>query len=122
MAGLAPVELTVDCEACRLEAGVVEVYDALVAACRFRVPATMTCKLCSAAHEATFDRPLPKPLAEVPANRCPGCLATLSADAVDRRCCASCGARAALSARRAPTRFTTLAELEAALDAWAERE
>ena len=85
MAGLSPVELTTDCAACGLEGGVVEVYDALVPACRFGLPATTRCKLCSAASKGAFDRPPAKPLLEIPANRCPSCLRELTPSAVDAR-------------------------------------
>ncbi len=122
MAGLAPVELTADCDACGLEAGVVEVYDALVAACRFGVPATTRCKLCAAESQGSLDRAPSAPLREVQANRCPACLQTLTAAAVDERSCPSCGARAVLEETSAPTRFDAVADLERALDAWAERE
>ncbi|OJY30781.1 MAG: hypothetical protein BGO98_28860 [Myxococcales bacterium 68-20] len=107
---------------CGLEAGVVEVYDALVAACRFGVPATTRCKLCAAESQGSLDRVPRGPLREVPANRCPACLHTLTAAAVDERSCPSCGARAALEETSAPTRFDAVADLERALDAWAERE
>ncbi|MBX3219274.1 MAG: hypothetical protein KF795_02070 [Labilithrix sp.] len=122
MPGLAPVELTADCEACGLEGGVVEIYDALVPACRFGLPATTRCKLCASARQGAFDRPPAKPLREVPANRCPACLDELAPAAVDERRCPSCGARAALEDASAPARFDTRADLERALDAWAERD
>lgn len=122
MAGLATVELTADCDACGLEGGVVEVYDAEVAACRFGLPARTSCKLCASASRGAFDRAPAKPLREVPANRCPACLRELAPNAVDERCCPSCGARAALEDASPPRRFDALSDLEAALDAWAERE
>ncbi|HVH48082.1 MAG TPA: hypothetical protein VM925_37370 [Labilithrix sp.] len=122
MAGMAPVELSTNCNHCGLEGGVVEVYDALVAACRFGLPATTRCKLCNAASVAAFDRPLAKPLREVPANRCPACLHELAPSAIDERRCSTCKARASLLATNAPASFATLADLEAALDSWAERE
>ena len=102
MAGLAPVELTADCSHCGLEGGVVEVYDALVAACRFGLPATTRCKLCSAASHATFNRAPAKALRETGANRCPACLEELSPSAIDERRCARCGASAALESTAAP--------------------
>lgn len=122
MAGLAPVELNADCAACGLEGGVVEVYDALVAACRFGLPATTRCKLCAAASKGAFDRPPAKALREIPANRCPACLHELPPSAVDERACPSCSARASLEETSAPATFATLADLERALDVWAERE
>jgi tellurite resistance protein len=122
MAGLAPVELTADCAACGLEGGVVEVYDALVAACRFGIPATTRCKLCAAESRGTFERSPSKPLRDIPANLCPACLHELGPSAVDERRCPSCGARAALEETAAPTTFGTRADLGRALDAWAERE
>jgi len=122
MAGLAPVELTADCAACGLEGGVVEVYDALVAACRFGVPATTRCKLCAAAAKGTFDHEPARPLGEIPANRCPACLRELTASAVDARACPSCSARAALEETSPSATFATIADLEHALDVWAERE
>ncbi len=122
MSGLAPVELTLDCDACGLESGVVEIYDALVPACRFGLPTSARCKLCSATRESFFDRSPQKPLREIPANRCPACLHQLSPAAIDDRRCGSCGARAALTQVQASARFATIADLEAALDAWAERE
>jgi uncharacterized tellurite resistance protein B-like protein len=122
MAGPTPVELSADCDACGLESGVVEVYDALVAACRFGLPASARCKLCSATWEAVFDRAPAKPLREVPANRCPACLTELSTAAIDERRCGSCGARASLVEKTPPMRFDDLAALERALGAWAERD
>lgn len=122
MAGLAPVELTVDCPACGLEAGVVEVYDARVPACRFGLPATSRCKLCGLASEGTFDRPAARALSEIAANRCPACLDELGPAAIDERHCPHCGAHASLLETSAPARFETLAELERALDAWADRD
>ncbi|MBX3215400.1 MAG: hypothetical protein KF850_25410 [Labilithrix sp.] len=122
MAGLATVELTADCDACGLEAGVVEVYDAQIPACRFGLPAATRCKLCAAASRGTLDRAPAKPLLEVPANRCPACLDELSQAAIDERRCTRCGARARLEDASAPTRFGALTDLEGALDAWAERE
>jgi tellurite resistance protein len=128
MAGLAPVELHASCAACGLESGVVEVYDPFVAACRFGLPATTRCKLCDAASEGTFDRPLKKPLSEIPANGCPACLAALPVAAIDERTCRACGARAGLAVVRAG-RFSasssfsvSVAELERALDGWAEAD
>ncbi len=122
MAGLAPVELTADCSACGLESGVVEVYDALVAACRFGLPATTRCKLCAAATAGAFDRTPSRPLREIPANRCPACLHELTPSAVDDRACPTCSARAFLEETSPPLDFSTLADLERALDLWAERE
>ncbi|HVJ88715.1 MAG TPA: hypothetical protein VM580_02860 [Labilithrix sp.] len=122
MAGLVPVELSADCGACGLEAGVVEVYDVFVAACRFGVPASMRCKLCSAESIGVFDRPLAKPLREVAANRCPSCLSELAPAAIDERRCPTCGASAEMRETSAPTLFSTIADLERALEAWAERE
>jgi uncharacterized tellurite resistance protein B-like protein len=122
MASPTPVELSADCDACGLESGVVEVYDALVPACRFGLPASTRCKLCLAAWEAVLDRAPAKPLREVPANRCPACLSELSTAALDERRCGSCGARASLVEKMAPARFDDLAALERALGAWAERD
>ncbi len=122
MPGPSPVELSADCEACGLEGGVVEVYDALVAACRFGLPATTRCKLCAAERHGSFDRPLARELRDVPANRCPACVHELGPEAVDDRRCPSCHACAGLVEVVAPARFATIAELERALDAWAERE
>jgi uncharacterized tellurite resistance protein B-like protein len=122
MPGLAPVELTADCGGCGLESGSVETYDALVPACRFGLPATTRCKLCGSEHEGTLDRPPAKPLREIPANRCPACLGELDPRAIDDHACGRCGARAAVIATHAGTRFGSLADFERALDAWAERE
>src|SRR6187399_80491 len=122
MAGPVAVELSADCTTCGLEGGVVEVYDSLVAACRFGLPATMRCKLCASASEGRLDREPRKPLREIPANRCPACLVELSTAAIDERCCAKCGARASMNATSAPIRFETMLQLESVLDTWAERE
>jgi uncharacterized tellurite resistance protein B-like protein len=46
------VELSANCLACGLEGGVIEIYDALVPACRFGLPASSRCKLCGAARVA----------------------------------------------------------------------
>ncbi|MDF2694803.1 MAG: hypothetical protein K0S65_3186 [Labilithrix sp.] len=122
MAGLASVELRANCTACGLEGGVLEVYDALVAACRFGLPASTSCNLCAATSRGTFDRVPSKDLREIAANRCPSCLHELGPVAIDDRRCASCGATASLEPTAGPTRFETRADLERALDAWAERE
>jgi uncharacterized membrane protein YebE (DUF533 family) len=120
MAGLSPVELSASCTACGLEGGVVEVYDAFVPACRFGLPATSRCKLCDAASEGTFDRAPAKSLREIPANRCPACLAELPPTAIDERTCRVCGARAAIVAVRPSRSFASITDLERALDRWAE--
>jgi uncharacterized tellurite resistance protein B-like protein len=122
MAGLAPVELLADCPACGLEGGVVEVYDARVAACRFGLPAAQRCRLCGGASQGAFDGTPARALEEIPANRCPSCVRELGPSAIDERRCPHCGARAALVEARAPARFTSIAELELALETWAERE
>ncbi|MCL2777361.1 MAG: TerB family tellurite resistance protein [Polyangiaceae bacterium] len=46
------VELSANCLACGLEDGVIEIYDALVPACRLGLPASSRCKLCGAAQVA----------------------------------------------------------------------
>jgi uncharacterized tellurite resistance protein B-like protein len=120
--GPAPVELTTDCTTCQLESGVVETYDALVAACRFGVPAASRCKLCGIMHAGTFDRPPAKPMREIPANQCPACLTVLSASAVDDRRCSACGATASETVRVEALVPMTATELAQALDAWAVRE
>ena len=122
MAGPAPVELTLDCPLCRLEGGVVEIYDARVPACRFGLPASTRCKLCGGASEGVFDRPIDRPLREIPANRCPACSQELTASALDEHGCAACGARATLREVTPGASFALRADLERALDAWAERE
>ena len=122
MGGPAPVELSADCTSCGLEAGVVELYDSRVAACRFGLPASSRCKLCGISQEAVF-APLPaRAMAEIPANRCPACLAELGPRTLDDRRCARCGATATLSLVAPAMALRSQAALEAALDAWAARE
>lgn len=120
--GPAAVELNNDCPSCGLESGVVEVYDALVPACRFGAPATARCKLCGEQHDATIDREPAKPMREVPANRCPACLAELGPNALDDRRCAGCGVRVTITQVAPPADLGTELALVAALDAWAARE
>ena len=120
--GPAPVELSADCTTCGLEAGVVELYDSLVAACRFGVPATARCKLCGARHEGAFSREPARPMLEVPANRCPACLDELGPRAIDDRRCAKCGATAKLTLVTPATPLDTAPALAAALQAWASRD
>lgn len=122
MPGPSPVELVSDCQACGLEAGVVEIYDPLVAACRFGVPRSATCKLCRRIEEADFDREVARSLAEIPANRCPACVAELGPSAIDDRSCLACNARASLVERSPAAPLATEADLFAALDAWSDRE
>jgi uncharacterized tellurite resistance protein B-like protein len=117
-----PVELTTDCDACLLEAGVVEIYDPLVAACRFGLPARAECRLCSHLRIGAFSAECKRSLADIPANRCPACETELGPEAVDSRACATCSASASLVEERAPARFDSPATFEAALDAWAKRE
>jgi hypothetical protein len=120
--GPAPVELLADCPRCGLEAGVVEIYDAFVPACRFGIPASATCRLCGTRVEGTFDRSVETPMRDVEANRCPACLAELAPSALDERRCRSCGGAAALAPRAEPRPLTTEDELREALDEWASRE
>lgn len=118
----APVELFSDCASCGLEAGVVEVYDVLVPACRFGVPASTRCKLCQEVQQGTFDRPPARPLLEIPANACPACLAPLAASAVDDRRCARCGATADLRVVLSRLELARVEDFVASLDEWAARE
>jgi hypothetical protein len=120
--GPAPVELSADCTTCGLEAGVVELYDSLVAGCRFGLPATARCKLCGIQHEATFSAAPARAMRDVPANRCPTCLDELGPRALDDRRCVKCGATAKLTLIAPPTSLRTKLALVAALDAWAARE
>jgi uncharacterized tellurite resistance protein B-like protein len=120
--GPAPVELSADCTTCGLEGGVVELYDALVPACRFGLPATARCKLCGIRHEGAFDRPPARPMRDVPANRCPACVVELGPRALDDRRCAKCGATATLTLVAPPVALDSELALLAALDAWAARE
>jgi len=122
MAGPSPIELLSDCSHCGLESGVVEIYDPLVAACRFGLPKSATCKLCDRTAQGVFDRETKTPLANLPANRCPACHAELEASAVDDRRCAACSAHASLVERTPRAPLATEAELAAALDRWAARE
>lgn len=120
--GPAPVELSADCTTCGLEGGVVELYDALVPACRFGLPATARCKLCGIEHEGELDRAPAREMREVPANRCPSCLEELGPRALDDRRCARCGAVAALKLLAPAASLDSELALVAALDAWAARE
>jgi len=120
--GPAPVELAADCTSCGLEAGVVEIYDALVPACRFGLPASARCKLCGEHHEASLDRPAARAMGDIAANRCPACLAELAPEALDDRRCAACGATARLAQVAPPSALTSELALGAALDAWVVRE
>ena len=120
--GPAPVELSADCTTCGLEAGVVELYDSLVAACRFGLPANARCKLCGIHHQAVFTSTPARPMREVPANRCPACLEELGPRALDDRRCARCGATASLTLIAPATSLGSESALTAALDAWAARE
>lgn len=120
--GPAPVELSADCTTCGLEAGVVELYDALVPACRFGLPATARCKLCGIRHEGAFDRAPARPMRDVPANRCPACVEELGPRALDDRRCAKCGAVATLALVAPAAALDSELALAAALDAWAARE
>lgn len=120
--GPAAVELVDDCASCGLESGVVEIYDMLVPACRFGIPATARCKLCGEQHAAALDRAPAKPMHEVAANRCPACLGELAPSALDDRRCASCGATASVTQVAPPAHLGSELALIAALDAWAARE
>lgn len=120
--GPAPVELTADCTTCGLEAGVVELYDALVPACRFGVPATSRCKLCGLLQEGSFNRTPARDMREIPANRCPACIEELGPRALDDRRCAKCGAVATMALVAPAAALDSRPALIAALDAWATRE
>ena len=120
--GPAPVELSADCTTCGLETGVAELYDSLVAACRFGLPATARCKLCGIAHEGTFNRAPARPMRDIPANRCPACLEELGPRALDDRRCGKCGAAAAQNLVAPAAALDSELALVAALDAWAARE
>jgi uncharacterized tellurite resistance protein B-like protein len=120
--GPAPVELSADCTTCGLETGVVEVYDTLVAACRFGLPASARCRLCGTTHEGTFNRPAARPMHDVPANRCPACMEELGPRSLDDRRCAKCGAVATLALVAPAASLDSEHALLAALDAWTARE
>lgn len=120
--GPAPVELSADCTTCGLESGVVELYDALVPACRFGLPATSKCKLCGIGHEGTFNRPVAREMREIPANRCPACVEELGPRALDDRRCQKCGATASPVLVAPAAALESELALVAALDAWAARE
>ena len=122
MGGPAPVELNADCTSCGLESGVVELYDALVPACRFGLPAAARCKLCGIQHEALFAPGAARPMLDIPANRCPACLEELGPRALDERRCNKCGAAATLSLMAPAASLDTEPALFAALDAWVARE
>lgn len=117
------VELFDDCPHCLLEGGLVETYDAHIAACRFGVPARVWCKLCGVTkvgHVAAAA--LAHDLSLVQGNRCPACLEVLAPEALDVRRCGVCGARAHLAEERAPVNLRSREVLVAQLGAWAARE
>ncbi len=99
-----------------------EVYDALVAACRFGLPSTTRCKLCEEVFEGTLDRPPRLPLSDVPANACPACLAHLPVEALETRQCPTCGATAALSRVMSAVELGRFEYFLAAIDRFAARE
>ena len=121
-AGPAPVELSADCLSCGLEAGLVEIYDSLVAACRFGLPASAKCKLCGERHASQFNPTPPRPMRDVPANRCPACFEELGPRTLDDRRCSKCGATATLELVEPGALLNDEASVAAALDAWAARE
>jgi uncharacterized tellurite resistance protein B-like protein len=116
------VELLEDCPSCRLEAGLVETYDARVAACRFGVPARASCKLCGLSKVGRLSVATSLDLSTVPANRCPACRELLRPEALDVRVCGACGVRAGLEDEWAPVDLTSFAAFQECLSRWAERE
>lgn len=116
------VELLEDCPHCRLEAGLVETYDASVSACRFGVPARVACKLCGLSKVGRFSVETTLDLSTLPTNRCPACREVLRPEALDVRRCAACGAHAGLEDERAPEELARFPTFQACLAAWAERE
>lgn len=116
------VELLEDCPSCRLEAGLVETYDARVAACRFGVPARASCKLCGLSKVGRLSVATSLDLTTVPANRCPACRELLRPEALDVRVCGACGVRAGLEDERAPIDLTSFATFQECLSLWAARE
>ena len=120
--GPAPVELSADCMTCGLEAGLVEIYDSLVPACRFGLPASSKCKLCGVRHASQFTPTPSRPMRDIPANRCPACLEELGPRTLDERRCAKCGATATLELVEPGELLNDEVSLAAALDAWAKRE
>jgi len=120
----APVELPVDCVECLLEGGAVEIYDPLIAACRFGIPSEVVCRLCGTASRGVVHSALASAsnLLQVAANACPFCRAVLDPQAIDHHRCTACGAQAALEHVASPTRFQTVEELGARIDAWAREE
>lgn len=114
-----PVELFSDCPHCRLEGGVVELYDVLVGACRFGLPALARCRLCGARAEGVLEGRSARDLHDVPANACPSCVGPLEPSAVDTRRCGLCGVSARLEAVEPPTVPSSREALHGALDAWA---
>ncbi len=116
------VELLEDCPHCRLESGLVETYDAKVAACRFGVPSRVSCKLCGLAKVGRLSAQTCADLTNVPGNLCPSCEEVLRPEALDVRKCAACGVRAGLEDERAPHDLSSFAIFQACLASWATRE
>ncbi len=117
------VELLDDCPHCLLEGGLVETYDARIAACRFGVPARVWCKLCGVTKVGRVAAAqLARDLSLVQGNRCPACLEELAPEALDVRRCAACGAHAALLDERGATDLRSREALVTQLDAWAVRD
>ena len=135
-----PVDLTFDCEVCRVEGGCVETYDPLVAACRFGLPSVSRCRMCGRhargvvlgrALDAPSCAPAPPgppappgapPLAALAANGCPVCAHALEPAALDAKRCPECGAHARLELTHPGHLPTSEAELAHSLRGWAASE
>lgn len=116
------VELLEDCPHCRLEGGLVETYDARVAACRFGVPSRASCKLCGLVKAGVLSASSRDDLTTVPTNLCPSCIKPLRAEVLDVRRCGECGVRAMLVDRAPALDLRVFSVFAAQLAAWAERD
>jgi hypothetical protein len=120
-----PVELLADCINCRLESGVVEVYDPTHPACRFGLPRATRCRLCersSVGEVIVGTHAVRDDLRAVLAHACPCCEKPLPPSALDSQSCDACGATAAVRVVFEGARLRERAELDRALVGWAEFE
>lgn len=99
----AQVELLSECPACHVEGVVVELYDPVVPACAFGLPAEAHCRLCQA---AWVGRVVPSPGHEDAHDRgtghCPGCGHLLREAELEALVCSQCGTRARREILRPP--------------------
>lgn len=111
-------EVRVDCPSCRVEGARVETWDTDTPTARLGMPEAARCSLCAHADRGT----LSLATTPFPGEGCPKCGVTLDEASLEAHRCPYCGTGGTLEEVSPGRRFSTEADLETALHAWAREE